>query len=105
MFILYNIDVKSFFPHCYYLLKSFTSTSFFPLFLNAGFDGFELCVSALASSDPAQNLMGLLAPALLEEPTGALRKEKEADELHHRWDNRQTQHVPTVWRDRGGVKG
>lgn len=75
--------------------KSFTSTRLFLLFLDAGSDGLVLLVNALASSDPAENLTGLLAPALLEKPTGGLRQEEEADELQHSWDNGQTQHVPT----------
>lgn len=83
--------------------KSSTSTSLFLLFLNAGSDGFILRVNILASSDPAENLTGLLAPPLLEEPAGALWQEQEADELQHCWDNGETQHVPTVRRDGAGV--
>lgn len=84
-------------------LKSFTSTSLFLLFFNAGSDGFILHVNILASSDPAENLTGLLAPPLLEEPAGALWQEAEADKLHHCRDNGETQHVPTVRRDGAGV--
>lgn len=91
--------------HSSHFLKSFTSTRPFLLFLDAGSDGVVLLVSAPASSDLAENLTGLLAPALSEKPTGALRQEEEADELQHCRDNGQTQHVPTVWRERGGVKG
>lgn len=68
---------------CCYFLKSLTSTSLLLLFFDAVSDGFVLHVNVLASSDPAENLTGLLAPALLEEPAGALRQEEEADELHH----------------------
>ncbi len=88
-----------------FLQKSFTSTRLFLLFLDAGSDGVVLLVNALASSDLAENLTGLLAPALLEKPAGALRQEEEeADELQHCRDNGQTQHVPAVWRERGGEK-
>lgn len=85
--------------------KYFTSTSLFLLFLNDGFDGVVLLVNVLAPSNPAESLAGLLVPALLEKPTRALRQEEEADELQHCWENGQTQHVPTVWREREGVKG
>lgn len=92
------------FCHITYFLN-FTSTGLFLLFLDAGSDGFVLCVNALASSDPAENATGFLAPALLEKPAGALRQEEEADELHQRWDDGQTQHVPAVRRERGAAEG
>lgn len=80
----------------HWLSRCFTSTRLFLLFLDAGSDGVVLLVHVLASSDPAENLTALLAPALLEEPAGTLRQEEEADELQHGRDNGQTQHVPAV---------
>lgn len=92
------------FSHCC-SQKTFTSARLFLLFLDAGFDGVILRVNALAPSDPAESFTGLLAAALLDKPAGALWQEEEADELQHRWDNGQTQHVPTVWREWRRVKG
>lgn len=77
-------------------LKCFTSTRLFLLFLDAGSDGVEFLVDILASSDPAENLTGLLAPALLKKPAGALWQEEEAHKLQCSRDNRQTQHVSTI---------
>ena len=92
------------FSHCC-SQKSFTSTRLFLLFLDAGFDGVILRVNALAPSDPAESLTGLLAAALLDKPAGALWQEEEADELQRCWDDGQTQHVPMVWRERRREKG
>lgn len=88
-----------------FLLTSLTSARLSLLFLYAASDGVVLLVNTLASSDPAESLVGLLAPALLEKPTGALRQEEEADKLQHCWEDGQTQHVPEVWREQGGEKG
>lgn len=82
--------------------KSFTSTRISLFFLDAGSDGVVLLVHVLASSDPAENLTGLLAPTLLQEPTGALWEEEEPEELQHSRYDGQAQHVPTAWR---GLRG
>lgn len=76
---------------------SFTSATarLLPLLLDAGSDGVELLLDALASSDPTENLPSLVAAALLEEPARTLGEEEEADELDHGRDAGQAQHEPT----------